>query len=868
MINLRLKILILLITSIFGLLAVAYSQIPIHVSGSITDEISGEGISDHLVIILVDSAGIVLDFDYYTNEEGFYDSDTIFAPEQGMVTALTYDCYGDEHVLTDFFNPTNTEFVFDFSICNEMPPFDCENWFFNETIDFYTFEFYGVAEPDPASYYHWDFGDGNTGTGQEVTHIYQGNPGDEFLVVLTTLHIIPGTQDSCLAEYSETIWIGGSLDCVAFYEYEPEPNSLLTINFFDLSTENPTYWFWDFGDGIYSEEQNPVHVYDSEGFYFVCLSMEDSVAQCYDTYCDMIFVGETTGNFVTVTGNVFDEADSLIIAGHDVFISIDSNSVFPGYNSVVTTNEEGLYLDNIMLPPNFVEGVVNVGIFDCMGDFVNEDMSFSQNNFFLIKDFYICTDSIQLECEADFNFTQNPSDPFTYFFFDNSSGNITDYNWDFGDGNTSLEANPVYSYNSTGVFNVCLTIASDSAGFFCSDTICKIVSVDYILTAAFEYSLDTISGNIRLYSFTDISEGNPDSFYWDFGDGNSSQVQHPTHEYNEAGNYTVCLQVVRNLQGGNVIIDNDCKTLEVPAYYDFGGLTYLGEYPLNNPVPEGDTGIAYLYKKYDDVLVATDTNLFYEFGYYWFTDTREGDYIIKVGLTENSTHYYDYLQAYYVDALYWDKAEVFQLADSGNFLTNVQLKEVGGIENGIGMISGNIQIEATCTNFSVEDVVVMLFDENKNLLSFTLTDESGSYSFSNLALGSYRIHAEETALFSWAAAVTIDNANPVESGIELQMTCEGTVGVDYLAESKIIVSDIFPNPVADEININLELIEESEVIIVIYDIAGRKTEERFFSLLSGNNKISLAANHLPKGVYILSLKFLDNNAMFLKKFVK
>jgi PKD repeat protein len=868
MFTIRIKILILLIASIFGLLGIAFSQVAIHVSGTITDDLSGEGIANHLVVIAVDSAGWAVEYPYFTNDNGFYESDTLFAPEQGIVSVLTIDCYGDDYFQSEGFNPSNTEFVFDFSICDEILPPDCENWFSYDVNDFYTFNFYGMAEPGPVNYYHWDFGDGNTGEGQYVTHIYQGNPGDEFLVVLTTLYIDPVTQDSCFADFHGFVWIENDFDCVAYFDYWTEPGSPLTINFEDLSTENPTYWFWDFGDGTFSEEQNPVHTFDSEDTYTVCLTMEDSTSSCFDVYCETIYVGDTIGNFIVVAGNVYDDIDSLIIEGQDVYITIDSSDIFPGYNSIVVTDEYGSYLDMIPLPPNFVEGIVNVGVYDCMGTFINEDLWFSFNNFFLTKDFYICTDSIGIQCEADFNYTQDPSDPFTYFFFDNSGNNVTEYNWDFGDGDISLEPNPVHSYNSTGVFNVCLTIISDSAGFFCGDTICKSITVDYTLSADFDYSLDTISGNIRLYTYTDMSTGNPDSFYWDFGDGNDSQLQNPIHEYAEAGDYTVCLQVVRNLQGGNAITDDICKTITAPEYYTFGGLTYLGDYPLNNPVPDGDTGIAYLYRKYDNAIVAADTNLFYEFGYYWFTEAREGDYIIKVGLTENSTHYDDYLQAYYVDALHWDEAQVFQLADTGNYYTNIHLNEVSGVGSGIGMLSGNIQIDTACPGFSVADVVIMLLDNNDNLLSFTLTDENGGFSFQNLELGTYQLYAEETALFSWKEVVGIDNANPVEPGIDLQMTCSGTVGVNHIAESGIVVGDIFPNPVAGEINIKMQLIGESDVVAMIYDITGRKTEEQVFSLLSGNNIISITANHLPKGVYVLSLRLTENGAIFLKKFIK
>ena len=45
-----------------------------------------------------------------------------------------------------------------------------------------------------------------------------------------------------------------------------------TINFTDLSSNGPTSWFWDFGDGNTSNLQNPSHTYQTGGIYSVVLT--------------------------------------------------------------------------------------------------------------------------------------------------------------------------------------------------------------------------------------------------------------------------------------------------------------------------------------------------------------------------------------------------------------------------------------------------------------------------------------------------------------------------------------------------------------------------------------------------------------------
>lgn len=66
------------------------------------------------------------------------------------------------------------------------------------------------------------------------------------------------------------------------------------------------------------------------------------------------------------------------------------------------------------------------------------------------------------------------TDEATVTFTDSSSGDdITEWFWDFGDGYTSTEQNPVYTYTETGTYSVCLTVTNEGG----SSTICEDVSV-------------------------------------------------------------------------------------------------------------------------------------------------------------------------------------------------------------------------------------------------------------------------------------------------------------------------------------------------------------------------------------------------------
>jgi PKD repeat protein len=64
----------------------------------------------------------------------------------------------------------------------------------------------------------------------------------------------------------------------------------LTVQFNDLSSNNPTSWEWDFGDGSTSTEQNPVHVYTEEGTYTITLTVYNPYGSSVLVIADRILV--------------------------------------------------------------------------------------------------------------------------------------------------------------------------------------------------------------------------------------------------------------------------------------------------------------------------------------------------------------------------------------------------------------------------------------------------------------------------------------------------------------------------------------------------------------------------------------------------
>lgn len=163
-------------------------------------------------------------------------------------------------------------------------------------------------------------------------------------------------------------------------------------------------------------------------------------------------------------------------------------------------------------------------------------------------------------------FTANPTSgtpPLTVNFTDQSTNTPTSWQWDFGDGSTSTLKNPSHTYSQVGLYSVQLT-ASNAQG---SDTETKNNYISVSNTGNSPVATFTAiptSGKPPLtVNFADQSTNNPTNWFWDFGDGNTSNVQNPIHTYTVNGNYSVSLSVT-NQYGSNtqtkesfIVVSND-----------------------------------------------------------------------------------------------------------------------------------------------------------------------------------------------------------------------------------------------------------------------------------------------------------------------
>lgn len=190
---------------------------------------------------------------------------------------------------------------------------------------------------------------------------------------------------------------------------------------------------------------------------------------------------------------------------------------------------------------------------------------------------------------ADFSATPvRGTAPLEVHFEDLSTGAVTERLWDFGDGTTGSEKKPVHTYSSSGVYTVTLKI--EGPGGIRTEVKADLINLsDQPPVAAF--SVSTRGGPVPLkVDFKDESDGHITSWSWDFGDGGTSEEQHPTHTYQASGTYDVTMKV-EGPGGSDAQTITDCVTARtIPPAAAFHAAPTRGLAPLEVSFTDASTG--------------------------------------------------------------------------------------------------------------------------------------------------------------------------------------------------------------------------------------------------------------------------------------
>ena len=317
--------------------------------------------------------------------------------------------------------------------------------------------------------------------------------------------------------------------------------SPLTVTFTDLSTNTPTSWGWDFGNGQLSTQPNPTVNFSTPGTYTIKLIVRNSFGVDEEEKINYITV------FPSPAASFFANITTACVPATIQFT--DQSSVPAGGGTITSWSW------------NFGDGSPN-------STSQNPSHTFTNAGFYTVslevtsstgcKSFASIGRYIRIinGIDADFSYSQPTTcqAPFTISFQDQSSGPGTlTYLWNFGNGGpTSTLPDPTATYSAAGTYPVQLTVQSDLG---CNGTITKNVVISGKATDFTAPSSICLGQSV---TFQNNSSPAPITSFWDFGDGTISSQINPTKTYLSGGSFPV--RLINNY--GNCI-DSITKTVTV-----------------------------------------------------------------------------------------------------------------------------------------------------------------------------------------------------------------------------------------------------------------------------------------------------------------
>jgi len=296
------------------------------------------------------------------------------------------------------------------------------------------------------------------------------------------------------------------------------------VAFTDASTNLPDTWLWEFGDGNTSTSQNPTFQYNVAGSMSVNFWANNTGGGDWENKSAYISVVDCAIPVAAFSAN-----DTSVCAG-DYVAFTDASTKSPSSWYWMFGDGNTSILQNPVFQFNVLgTKTVNMSATNAFGiDWENKSAYVS------VIDCYppvaSFTGSNTSVCIGD-----------TVTFTDTSTHTPSSWYWMFGDGNTSALQSPAFQFNVPGLRSVFMK-ATNAYGFDWENKTNYVTVTDCTAPiAAFTVS-DTTICNGDWVTFTDLSTFSPTSWYWEFGDGNTSVLQNPSHHYMHIGTATVRLK--------------------------------------------------------------------------------------------------------------------------------------------------------------------------------------------------------------------------------------------------------------------------------------------------------------------------------------
>ncbi len=399
--------------------------------------------------------------------------------------------------------------------------------------------------------WQWNFGNGQFSSLQNPIITYTTSTTyTTSLIVTSAAGCTDSVYKSITISQNPISSFSYTLDCLKDSVYFSNTSTIL------LGTISNTYW--NFGDLSTSTFTNPSHHYNSGGIYIVSL-VSTSSASCIGNYTMAIVLNKPSANFTqnslnNCTGTSISFSDTSTYSSGTItswawdFGDGNTSSV---QNPIHTYSLAGNYSVTLLVTSNL----------GCNGSITKTFIVNSKPNVqFSSSNLVGCLPAIT-------NFQNNSTNIIT-----------PTYLWNFGDNVSSVLQNPIHTYTTSGTFNVTLIIQNGNG---CIDSLIKpsFILVNESPSSNYSFSGGCANSNSNFLDNSSISSGTISTWYWNFGDGNFSNSQNPTHTYATSGTYVITLTSTSTFSCSNTF--SNTIIINSKPNVQFNGDNLMGCAPLN-----------------------------------------------------------------------------------------------------------------------------------------------------------------------------------------------------------------------------------------------------------------------------------------------
>jgi PKD repeat protein len=414
--------------------------------------------------------------------------------------------------------------------------------------------------------YDWNFGDGTTS--KEINPIHKFTNADFYTVKLTV------TDETGKQAFAQKEIVAQDIENkapVSVLSVVGQKTGIapLTITFvgegsYDADGQIVSY-DWNFGDGTTSNEINPIHMFATPGMYLVSLTVTDDDE---DDSMDTEWIVSTINNTPPVA--------VISVAG-------EKTGIIP-----------------------FIVSFIGEGSYDADGQIVSYDWNFGDGttsneinptHIFTKEDSYLVSLTVTDDDEDDSMDTEwivstiNNTPPFVFIqatpeqglaplivMFNavayDEDGQIVSYDWNFGDGTTSNEQNPIHTFTTSGDYLVSVVVTDDDEDDAMAEKWISVgeptIIVNLIATPTSVQTGETITFTTEA-TYTNGEPVNVIEYQWDFnGDGATDRKTTTSTEietYNIEGNFNAKVTVIDYLGNSGSDTETVSVTRVVPGNY-------------------------------------------------------------------------------------------------------------------------------------------------------------------------------------------------------------------------------------------------------------------------------------------------------------